>query len=1832
MSEEQAQQVQQRPGDGQEPAEGRASAQLAGGTYEILRNRLQAHASELRKRLDTLNAERKDVFGAIDFQLLGSQRILTDNNCVPRDMVALGDRLLFGYNVFIGLRTETRLDDVFAVYQIGEEKIVREDLGILQDERFVKDFQNLYKYYRETRFAKFARIGPNLFMVFRVGKSPTDVKTFKWVAAPDGSLQYIDNRSDHEYRFPPQHQFEWKHVTLDMHRTGRHPHISIEDRVFVETVGGDLTIKIEDNTETGEGIYSEPVDNPDQTLDDADISYACVGNVILLRVKPYQEQQHRYYVYNEKVQEAMRIDAIAESCVLLPEDHGLIFPKGYYLQTGEKKLFELDTSDLLFEKRLAAPNGEDYLYIFFNRETGTYVLLSYNIIEQQVATPTVCHGYCFFHDGQLIYFRADSEPQKTHALQIWQTPYCDPDYKAPVQTDSFLYKVGNRELVRCMAECNELLGLLGKEERYANLYVDLAKRSGDLLDTFFWINDEKAGNLGQPLEQIRQAAQAAIEEFEKVVRARQNTARRTGEVVSAVEKLQEEISLASLDNIDTFVQLLGRLRSIRGEIISLGELRYVDEQRVEQLEETVVEATENLSGQCVQFLLRPDALDAYCQRVAQQAEQVEQQDTVVQARKLQEQVAQTGDDLEMLTEIVSNLKIEDATQTTRIIDSISLVYSELNRVRSAVKNRIQHLAGIEGKAEFASQMKLIDQSAANFLDLCDTPESCDDYLGRVMAQLESLESRFADFEEFIVRLAEKREELYNGFESRKVQLVEARNRRASALAEAGKRVLKGIANRVEQLESINEINAYFAGDMMIERIRETIRQLEQIGDTVKAEDIRSQLKAIQQDSVRQLKDRKGLYEDGENVIRLGEHRFAVNRQNLELTMLQRDGRMFYHLTGTGFFHPVSEPEIQQMQDVWNMEVLSESPEIYRSEYLAWQMLEQLKAQGDGQLEAASLAPLEELIPKVSAFMAPRYAEGYVKGVHDHDAAKILQALIGLEATVGLLRFGTQARALARVFWMLVGGEDKAVALAAQIAGIGRARRLFTAARPERPYVARLVGLIDEFVQANSELFEARWVAAAAEYLFEEIAAGGKMIASTAALDLIDSFQSHLADHQATEDFEQGLRTFADQPLLRFCISRDWLRSYLTEVEDETQAEYADEAAALLADNADNRQGVHAEITRTLEGLAGSHRKIRQGTCQLNYCHLAADLAEHNQQVAPRFQAWQQLRKSCLERFADNLRLDEFRPRVLTTFVRNKLIDRVYLPLLGDNLAKQIGTSGASKRTDRQGLLLLISPPGYGKTTLMEYIANRLGLIFMKINGPALGHQVTSLDPAEATNAAAREEVEKLNLALEMGDNVMIYVDDIQHCNPELLQKFISLCDAQRRMEGVFAGKTRTYDLRGKRVCVVMAGNPYTESGEKFRIPDMLANRADTYNIGDIVGDTYDEFVASYVENCLTSNPVLSTLANRSQDDVYAVMQLAETDSREGIEFEGNYSPDEINDFVAAMKKLYVVRDVVLKVNQQYIASAAQSDAYRNEPPFLLQGSYRNMNRIAARVLPVMNDQELWTLIHSTYQQDAQTLTSGTEANMLKFMELIGRLDEKQRARWDEIRRTYRQNRILGDSDDKLDQAVRQLGVFGGNLEAIREAIRDGVGQLAAERASEAEQGPAEQLAQAVGANFSQVGRQLDAIRQVLETAADRTDPGGSIRQDLQQAVSTVEQRLGQVVQLLSQQNDGRADALAESIQKKADTLTSVLEEQFRTMEVWLRPVARSEKGRVEYVQDLIDRFQEMIDGYSHLVEVLQANAAANDEMHTLPEKSRDQAAGRKKQDAAAERKPPKKKS
>jgi len=364
-----------------------------------------------------------------------------------------------------------------------------------------------------------------------------------------------------------------------------------------------------------------------------------------------------------------------------------------------------------------------------------------------------------------------------------------------------------------------------------------------------------------------------------------------------------------------------------------------------------------------------------------------------------------------------------------------------------------------------------------------------------------------------------------------------------------------------------------------------------------------------------------------------------------------------------------------------------------------------------------------------------------------------------------------------------------------------------------------------------------------------------------------------------------------------------------------------------------------------------------------------------------------------------------------------------------------------------GLLLLISPPGYGKTTLMEYIANRLGLVFMKINGPAIGHEITSVDPAAANNSASREELKKLNLALEMGNNVMLYLDDIQHCNPEFLQKFISLSDGTRKIEGVYNGKPKTYDLRGKKFCVIMAGNPYTESGEKFKIPDMLANRADIYNLGEIIGDTEHLFKLSLIENSLTANPILQQLGSTHFDDLYTLINRIENNSQEE-QLKGNHSVQEVQEYQDVLKKVISLRDTILKVNAAYIKSAAMEDEYRTEPSFKLQGSYRDMNKLVAKIVPIMNDKELDQLLLSHYESESQTLTSAAEANLLKYKELVNDMSLVQKERWLDIKEIFlKNNKLKGfGSKNEMTQVIAQMMMFSENLQGIKEVLISGINQ------------------------------------------------------------------------------------------------------------------------------------------------------------------------------------------
>jgi hypothetical protein len=1713
--------------------------QLERGTYEIIRNRLQTYSSELRDRINLLNEERREVFGSIPTELISTQRITTANNCVAQDIVPVGDQFLFGYNVHMGLKTVTEIADVFGMFEFREGSMHEQPLDALLDGTFEQDFFSLYKYYKDTRFQRFFEKGPYLYLVFQVGKTVNDTKAFKFLN-DEGKLTYEGNRSDHEVNFPPQHDFKWVRTRRELHRDGEHPHISIDDRVFVETVGGDLTIKVEDNTTDGSGIYAEPVDDPDQTLDDAEIFYSIVGNIILLKMKPFKEDTFRYLVFNEKTQTARRLDSIADACVLLPEDHGLIFSNGYYLQTGVYKTFESGVSDLMFDRRIPSSNGEDYLYVFYNQTTGQNVLLSYNMIEQEVSTPIICNGFSIFDNGQLIYFKTDESPQKHHAMQVWQTPYVGEDFQVGEKTDSYIYKIGNKEIVRAMAESHEVMNLIDQDDSYGNLYVDLVKKSTDIIDSYFWLKEEQTFELAKPLGDIRDAATAAVDEFDKVVRVRKNTAKQFDETSEAARSALIQATSKHFEHIDDFVRALADLRTVRGQVITLKELKYVDMAAVEELENKIAENSDRLSHRCVEFLLKENSLAPYSDRVDNQRNSIDELKTGVEAKALDEEIANGANELEMLIDIVSNLKIDDATQRTRIIDNISAIYSNLNQTRATLKKKSQELMSVEGAAEFNSQLKLISQAVVNYLDVCDSPERCDEYLTKMMVQIEELEGRFAEFDEFIVQLAEKREEIYAAFDTKKLQLVESRNKRATALMSAADRILKGIRSRVSNFETVEEINSYFASDLMIDKVRDLVVKLTDLGESVKVDDVQSRLKTVREDTVRQLRDKNELFVDGQNIIQFGKHKFSVNTQPLDLTTVIKDGDMYFHLSGTNFFEAVENESLAATKSVWDQPVVSENKDVYRGEYLAYLILKESSNQ-DSKVVLTPKLTDDQLLEIVQTFMAPRYAEGYVKGVHDRDTVLILKELIQLDTGLDLLKYSTQARALANLFWYERGvhNESAKSRWTNMLSSIGSAKKIFGGIAERQKYVDQLRTEI-EFMIDEQNVGDEKFSVEAANYLFDQLSSKKKFICSGKANEISKAFSKFVKTKGAEKEFASSLSDDAFSPADRFLIARDWVAAFVSQSKSDFEIKYLDEVASMLIDgSASDREVVDLDPVRTVDGMLGDHSRIDGKTYRLDYNDFMMRLAEFETDTVPAFLAYVHLKKEVIDQRREELRLDEFKPRVLTSFVRNQLINDTYLPMVGANLAKQMGVVGEDKRTDLMGLLLLISPPGYGKTTLMEYIANRLGITFMKINGPAIGHQVTSLDPAEAPNASAREEVEKLNLALEMGDNVMIYVDDIQHCNPEFLQKFISLCDATRRIEGVFKGKTRTYDLRGRKVAVVMAGNPYTESGEKFQIPDMLASRADTYNLGDVIGDNAGSFEMSYLENSLTSNPTLGRLNSRSRADVYSIIKMAEQDGVQET-LEGSYSIEEINEFVSVMKKLLVARNVILRVNREYIDSAAQADEYRTEPPFKLQGSYRDMNKIAEQLAPIMNDEELETLISAHYLNQAQTLTSGAQANLLKLQELRGRLEGEELERWNDITRTFKRNLLLGAAGDdgQLGQVIAQLTTFSEGLNDIRTTLDKGVTKLVEngqEEKNVLQTATMQQVAHAVEelAKFNgTLGEMKTMMGEGIKTSSAAAAPGGSSQQKI------------------------------EVVNKVPNIFLDIIRNQFRVLQTWMEPILK----------------------------------------------------------------------
>ena len=798
-----------------------AGSAVEGASYDVIRRRLLEQAAELAAKAETLNEKRKKVFGGAELALIANERVRTENNAIARDIVSVGEHLLFGFHVTMGLKAPTPTD-ILAYYAFARKEGDEWDLSqlsnpdFLGEEAFLKELGDTLRYMKDARLLRLKRTDARLFAVVQIGAGVRDVKVFRWSIDAQGRVKFMDARGDEDLVPPPQHDFAWTPTTREDQVPGAHPHMNVLDTVFVETVGGDLTVKVENNTKDGKGIYREPVDDINQTLDDADISYAKVGQLILLRIKPFREENYRYLVFDTRAKKMVRVDAIGLACHELPEDHGIVFPGGYYLQSGEHKVFDGDITGLEFERAVKSPNGEDVLFVYHERTEGSYLLLPYNMIRKEVATPIRCHGYSLFSDGTMAVFRAMAEPTRVHPLQIWRTPFSSVEHAAAAPKDgSYLSKVGNADLVRGISDSLSLRKLASIDKPTRQIYEDLVAAVGRAIDSHYWLGHVEAGDLLSTLTSMKKTCELVLDEYDKV----EAIERKAQQAFEAAENAQKELLLRvrpdDLKVTEDYLRALTTLRNQRGQLIMLHDMRGIDLASVGRLETEVAARFDEVSEACVTFFLKADAFAPLLARLDAVVANVEKVTLAKELTPFVEELDLVQQGLTLLAEVIGSLKIDDATARTQILEGVSSAFAQQNRARAVWQGRKKELGSKEGRAEFAAQFRLFGQAVTGALALCDAPESCDDQLSKLLVSLEELEGKFGEFDEFTDDLAKKREEVNDAIGARRQQLLDERQKRAGNLMTAADRILAGISRRAKTFATVEELNGYFAADAMV---------------------------------------------------------------------------------------------------------------------------------------------------------------------------------------------------------------------------------------------------------------------------------------------------------------------------------------------------------------------------------------------------------------------------------------------------------------------------------------------------------------------------------------------------------------------------------------------------------------------------------------------------------------------------------------------------------------------------------------------------------------------------------------------------------------------------------------------------------------------------------------------------------------------------------------------------------------------------------------------------------------------------------------------------------
>ena len=96
----------------------------------------------------------------------------------------------------------------------------------------------------------------------------------------------------------------------------------------------------------------------------------------------------------------------------------------------------------------------------------------------------------------------------------------------------------------------------------------------------------------------------------------------------------------------------------------------------------------------------PQALAPYQETIDSLSAEITHLTKTIQGKEIEKNLDNLANQLELLVDIVNNLKIEDASHSTQIIENISVLFSLINQERIALNNKKRELSGKELAADF----------------------------------------------------------------------------------------------------------------------------------------------------------------------------------------------------------------------------------------------------------------------------------------------------------------------------------------------------------------------------------------------------------------------------------------------------------------------------------------------------------------------------------------------------------------------------------------------------------------------------------------------------------------------------------------------------------------------------------------------------------------------------------------------------------------------------------------------------------------------------------------------------------------------------------------------------------------------------------------------------------------------------------------------------------------------------------------------------------------------------------------------------------------------------